>query len=191
MTKILGIDFSLTSPAYTILEGNQVTSYCLSSVKQPIEITVNNFNIYIYPIKKYFTSTFDRMEYLSNFTVDIAKNCDITALEDYSYGSKGLVFSIAEITGFVKYNLWKINKNPRLLAPAVIKRWATGKGNANKEKMKESFIEKTGIELDNLCQLNKLKTLGSPISDIVDSFYIADYTQNLNSQTLDTLNGTR
>lgn len=184
MAKILGIDFSLTSPAYTLLTDNQVECYCVSSVKQQIDISASpTMRISIYSIEKYFETPYQRMEYLAEITGRYAEQADYVCMEDYSFGSVGMVFSIAEITGFVKYRLWKIGKPPHLVAPAQIKKWATGKGNANKEVMITNFIQKTGVNLLDILPLNKQKPFSSPISDIVDSYFIACFYRKLQLET--------
>lgn len=184
MATILGIDFSLTSPAYTLLTDNQVTCYCVSSVKQPIDMSVSsNMRIVIYPIEKQFETPYHRMNYLAEITESFAKQAEHVCIEDYSFGSIGMIFSIAEITGYVKYRLWRMGKSPCLVAPTKIKKWATGKGNANKELMITSFTQKTGIDLLEKLPLNKQKPFSSPISDIVDSYYIACYYQQLLLET--------
>ena len=52
----------------------------------------------------------------------------------------------------------------------VIKKLATGKGNADKEKMYDKFYEETGV---NMMEALDQTTLNNPVTDIVDSFYIA------------------
>jgi len=184
MTTILGIDFSLTSPAYTLLSDTQATCYCVSSVKQTIDVLVSpNMRIVIYPLEKHFTSHFERMEYLARLPCSLAQECNAVAIEDYSFGSVGMVFSIAEITGFVKYKLWEMGKSPYLISPTAVKKWATGKGNAKKEAMILAFQEKTGINLMESLPLNKQKPFTSPISDIVDSYHIACFYRQILSET--------
>ena len=46
---------------------------------------------------------------------------------------------------------------------------ATGKGNADKDKMYEAFLKETKIDLKKLFDTEKV---GNPISDIVDSYFI-------------------
>lgn len=55
--------------------------------------------------------------------------------------------------------------------PTVVKKSATGKGNATKEKMYEAFVNETGIDLHNI--ISPTTKLGSPTTDIVDAWYIA------------------
>jgi hypothetical protein len=48
---------------------------------------------------------------------------------------------------------------------------ATGKGNADKEMMHDSFMLETGIDLRGVMTPSK-KSIESPVSDLVDAYYI-------------------
>ena len=72
--------------------------------------------------------------------------------------------------GTLKHKLYKANKDVRIIVPGVIKKLATGKGNANKLKMYEQFVKDTGIDLMKEFEQDKLN---NPVTDIVDSFYVA------------------
>jgi Holliday junction resolvasome RuvABC endonuclease subunit len=112
------------------------------------------------------------LEILGNFS----KQDEITIIiEDYSFGSKGRVFNLAENCGVLKYLLFKHNYRFHLVAPTVIKKFATGKGNATKEKMYDAFIQDTDIDLQSILLPNA--KLNSPITDIVDAWYLARYMQ--------------
>ena len=76
----------------------------------------------------------ERYDFISDWAMDILISNDITdvAIEDYSYGSQGKVFHIAENTGLLKWKIWQAEIEYKLLAPTVIKKFATGKGNAKK-----------------------------------------------------------
>jgi hypothetical protein len=108
--------------------------------------------------------------FLSKFPLNPVPICFI---EDYSFGSKGRVFHIAENCGLLKHKIWEFGFKQHVVAPTVIKKFATGKGNADKEKMVEAFIAETKLDLQKLLFPNK--KLGSPVTDIVDSYYIAKY----------------
>ena len=58
-----------------------------------------------------------------------------------------------------------------VVPPTTIKKFATGKGNADKTMMHKSFIEETGIDLKTTITPDK-KEVDNPVSDIVDSYYI-------------------
>jgi len=94
-------------------------------------------------------------------------------IEGYSMGSKGLVFNIAENTGVLKQKLWECGYIFEVVPPTTIKKFATGKGNADKDQMLEAFIKETHIDLKE--HLTPDKKLGSPVTDIIDAYYIARF----------------
>jgi Holliday junction resolvasome RuvABC endonuclease subunit len=94
-------------------------------------------------------------------------------LENYSLGSKGRVFNIAENTGILKYRLWNFGVEYDVVPPTVIKKFATGKGNATKEKMQEFFIQETQVDLKN--KLSMTEKQWNPSSDIIDAYWICKF----------------
>ena len=62
-----------------------------------------------------------------------------------------------------------------VISPSAIKKFATGKGNANKLLMYEACVEETGDDLAKLFEFDPYNGQ-SPVSDIVDSYYIAKYS---------------
>lgn len=113
----------------------------------------------------------ERFENLSNFVLDIVKQYEDPKIfiEGYSFGSKGqAVFQIAENGGILKYRLKEYDY--KILVPSVIKKFATGKGNADKQKMYEQFTKDTET---NLLKVFDIPTLNNPVTDVIDAFYIA------------------
>lgn len=170
---VCGIDYSLTSPAITIHEGNEwdVANckfyYIVHREKQLV--TTGQFYGSLY---QEYTSDSHRFENLSNWSLDIIKKSDKAFIEGYSYGSVGRVFQIAENAGLLKYKLWKEKIPLGVFAPAEIKKYATGKGNSPKEKMYEAFLAETEVDIRKKLDIIKT-TQWNPLSDIVDSYYIA------------------
>lgn len=95
----------------------------------------------------------------------------MVGIEDYAYAAKGRVFHIAENTGILKYKLFQQGIPVDTIPPTVVKKNATGKGNADKESMYSAFVSETGLMLKDIITPNK-KDVGNPVSDIVDSYYI-------------------
>ena len=94
-------------------------------------------------------------------------------IEDYSFGSTGRVFHIAENLGLLKYKLkMECGWDYTLLPPSVIKKFATGKGNANKDLMLHAFQEETYTNLGKVFDT----TSKSPVSDVADAYFICKYT---------------
>ena len=113
-------------------------------------------------ISTWAINTFHKLNYISN-------NLKIF-IEGYSFGSKGQgVFQIAENGGILKYRLEQLQIPYEIFPPRVIKKVATEKGNADKDKMYEAFVKETKIDLKKIFDTEKV---GNPISDIVDSYFI-------------------
>ena len=176
-TTIVGIDYSLNSPAICIagdnFDFNKCSFHFLTSKKK--HIGKFGKNIFGYEIKEYNTPI-ERFSNISTWALDIIhKHKSNTAkvfIEGYSFGSKGqAVFQIAENCGILKYRL---QMSPSMLydtiVPSVVKKYASGKGNADKQLMYDSFKEHTKKDLMKMFDMQKLN---NPVTDIVDSYYIA------------------
>jgi hypothetical protein len=59
----------------------------------------------------------------------------------------------------------------KILPPTEVKKYATCKGNADKQMMYDSFVQDTGAALRLTITPDK-KEITSPVSDIVDSYFI-------------------
>lgn len=59
------------------------------------------------------------------------------------------------------------------VTPTVIKKFATGKGNADKERMQEVFEAENSIRLK--AELNMTEKQWNPSSDIIDAYWICKY----------------
>lgn len=174
MSIICGIDFSLTSPAITVHEGDEwsydrCTFYFLKA-KNPF--WSNKYRGKTYPN---WTSAQQRYQRLTEWTLKIMQDHKVEKayIEDYAFAAKGLVFNIAENTGLMKYGLYASQIPFDLFAPTAIKKFATGKGNAGKSDMIEAFKKDTGISIYEAIGVKD--TNSSPSSDIVDSYWICKY----------------
>ena len=174
---IVGIDYSLNSPAICIADDNFDFNKCSFHFLTSKKKHIGKFgkNIFGYEIKDYNTPI-ERFSNISTWALDIIhKHKSNTAkvfIEGYSFGSKGqAVFQIAENCGILKYRL---QMSPSLLydtiVPSVVKKYASGKGNADKQLMYDSFKEHTKQDLLKLFDMGKLN---NPVTDIIDSYYIA------------------
>ena len=174
---IVGIDYSLNSPAICIagdnFDFNKCSFHFLTSKKK--HIGKFGKNIFGYEIKDYKTPI-ERFTNISTWALDIIhKHKNDTAkvfIEGYSFGSKGqAVFQIAENCGILKYRL---QMSPSILydtiVPSVVKKYASGKGNADKQLMYDSFKDHTKQDLLKMFDMGKLN---NPVTDIIDSYYIA------------------
>jgi Holliday junction resolvasome RuvABC endonuclease subunit len=175
--RTVGIDYSLSSPCICINSGakfniTNCSFYYLTSIKkyegvwrQNVDITGNlHFS---------FTSDEQRYNLITNWVLGLLEENDVICIEGYSMASTGRVFNIAENAGLLKHYLWKNKFKFSVIPPTVIKKFATGKGNANKEKLQESFVQETGVDIKQI--LNMTEKQWNPSSDIIDSYYLCKY----------------
>lgn len=102
---------------------------------------------------------------------NVEKEDTYIALEDYAYGATGNTFNIGEFVGLLKIKLIESGYKLRLYEPSVIKKFATGKGNADKVSMGDAYINSTSSHKLNIKE--NLEDYESPKADIVDAFWIA------------------
>jgi Holliday junction resolvasome RuvABC endonuclease subunit len=174
--KIAGIDYSLCSPAITVIDTttNTARGFYLTDVKR----NAKNFNLGWYEIigsmHDHHLSEEHRYDNISNWALSIVKDCDVVFMEDYALGAKGRVFHIAENAGLLKWKMWSTKVDFKMVGPTVLKKYATGKGNADKQQMHESFRVKTGTDLVMEICPGSTK-VANPVSDLVDSCWLAWY----------------
>ena len=175
-TTIVGIDYSLTSPAICVnnIDDNKIKFYYLTTKKKWLGKQSDNIIGYEH---KEWTDPIERFKNISDFILDILYTNPLfdqpnyqIFIEGYSYGSKGQgLFQIAENCGILKYRLQDKGYTYETVVPSVVKKGATGKGNADKDMMYESFLKETKINLKKILDTEKC---GNPLSDLVDSYYI-------------------
>ena len=195
----IGIDYSLSSPGVCVntSEGEfkyeDCTFYFLTNTKKydgtfKEKIAFGTTAVqYIGSPHQPYTNEPERYSQIADWVINIIKSQPqlmigklwekrpIIQIEDYSFGSTGRVFHIAENLGLLKYKLkMECGWDYTLLPPSVIKKFATGKGNANKELMLDAFEKDTGT---NLAQVFDT-TSKSPVSDVADAYFICKYGES-------------
>jgi hypothetical protein len=189
----IGIDYSLSSPGVCVNTSEEEFRYedCKfyyltntkkyeGTFKEKMAFGTSAVEYIGTPHKPYSNEP----ERYNNIAIDIIKSQPqlmigklwekhpIIQIEDYSFGSTGRVFHIAENLGLLKYKLKiECGWDYTLLPPSVIKKFATDKGNANKEMMLHAFQEDTGVNLEVLLD----SSVKSPITDIADAYFICKY----------------
>jgi len=181
---IIGIDYSLTSPAVCVnIDGDAgLMFYYLTNKKKWIGMMSEEIVGYEH---KEWKDPIQRFKYISDFALDIIYPSinPIIFIEGYSYGSKGQgLFQIAENCGILKYRLQEKSYPYETVVPSVVKKGATGKGNADKDMMYNAFVAETNIDLKSIFETEKV---GNPISDIADSYFIqkVGYENSIKSKT--------
>jgi Holliday junction resolvasome RuvABC endonuclease subunit len=182
----VGVDYSMTCPAICIYNGGEVTEpnnfkfHYLAPNKKYEGVFENGFVTgHIYPS---YSTQEDRFDKISDWVLScITQSCppktglnsDIkVTIEGYAMGAKGKVFHIAENTGLLKYKLHKHKISFDTPAPTTVKKFATGKGNSNKERMYECFEAATGWDMESLIGCDRDK---NPVNDIVDAYWMCLY----------------
>ena len=178
--KAIGIDYSLNSPAVCIASGDLSFKNCefyyISSKKKYIgkfdNITGTEYPEWSDPIERFSKiSQWVHTSLKSYGDMELFNGKTVVHIEGYSYGSKGqAIFQIAENCGILKHVLLSKKLKYETVVPSIVKKFATDKGNANKELMYEQFCKDTKTDL---MKTFDMQTLSNPITDIVDSYYIA------------------
>jgi Holliday junction resolvasome RuvABC endonuclease subunit len=180
MTKIIktaGIDYSLTSPA--ICFDNRF--FYLGKEFKTWEYKGWQFESTKYPT---YECEEERHHKISLWATGIivSSNIDSVYIEDYAFGAKGRIFNIGENTGHLKHELWRHGVKFSVVAPTQIKKFATGKGNADKQAMFDAFTKLVKVNLQDAFEHKILK---NPVTDIIDAYYISRYGESINKGEVD------
>lgn len=179
---LVGIDYSLTCPAVCVSNSKSFSDnyfYFLDNRQkyhgQALTEHGDPYNILGDPHDEYLCDQ-QRYENIASWVMNIVSalpqdNLHIL-IEDYAFAAKGRVFNLAENCGLLKYLLYKNGYKFHTIAPSVIKKYATGKGNANKELMYAAFHEQTGVDLLTVWGGMPGRRVDSPVADIVDAYYL-------------------
>lgn len=179
----IGIDWSMNSPAICIHTGDKdewhFDNCTFKYFTGPKKLQVKSDKVEGWPIPDYDEAC-DINRWVENSSwagkrLSLYQNA-LLGMEGYSYGSKGsLPFSIAENTAILKYTIKQMFPSNKLniFAPGAIKKFACGKGNADKNMMYDAFFKETKFDITKV--ING-KPGANPISDIVDSYFIAKLT---------------
>ena len=184
MTKLAGIDYSLTSPAICVwkqdadrlFDFDSCDLYYLETAQRLKRTKTGLLNLHpeLYPD---WETEEQRHDLLSDWAMTCIQGCEVY-IEGYAFATSGKshVRSVAENTGLLKHKMYKSNQSFTSVPPTVIKKYATGKGNANKEVMYEAFNAEllTPPDLKSILK-PKSKKLTSPVTDLVDAYFIAKW----------------
>jgi Holliday junction resolvasome RuvABC endonuclease subunit len=174
--NIVGIDYSTTSPAICVKVADKWDIHYLTQKQQLVDEYWHDPFLFFGTRLPKIQVPIARYKYISSWALDIIQSYDTACvfLEDYAFAATGRVFNIGENTGILKYRLLHKNIPFYEIPPTVIKKYASGKGNANKELMLANFITRTGIDIQDVMD----HTGDNPISDIVDSYFVCEYGIN-------------
>lgn len=179
---VAGIDYSICSPAICV-----IPPYLIDSVIVPFahchfhyltnspKAIVSKANIHG-ELFGSWKSDEERYETIAEWAIRVLKSYKIQSigLEDYAFSKRlGRITQMAENCGLLKYHLHLNHISYNLFAPTSIKKFATSSGRAKKDDMNNAFIEDTGVVLNSIFNRDVEALPKAPVSDIVDSYYIA------------------
>ena len=172
--KIVGIDYSMTSPGVVTFEG-ELEDFKFTNCKAHYLTGVKKYEFEYANVRGDLLSDWisqeERYNNIAEWTMQFVDGADYVAIEGYSMGSSGRVFNIAENCGVLKHLLWKANYKTFIYSPSEIKKHASGKGNTNKDGMYNAFVDAGNPDIAKSIIPDK-KSIQSPVADIVDAYYI-------------------
>lgn len=106
-------------------------------------------------------------------------------LEGFSFNSKGSSYiDLVMYNSFLRKALTERfgTENIVIVSPAEVKKFATGKGNATKERMVEAFVESADLRLSAtsfhaLLREDKELRGMKPVDDLVDAYWLHRYAE--------------
>tara|TARA_Y100001938_G_scaffold142289_1_gene213274 strand:+ start:422 stop:985 length:564 start_codon:yes stop_codon:yes gene_type:complete len=179
---IAGIDYSMRGPSICIYAGTEKDSFSFERCRIFYLTDVKKYaNYYLENISGErfvdYNHECERYKTIADWAIEKLVGVDQVGLEGYAYGAKGKVFHIAENTGILKYKLYEAGIPVEIFTPSNVKKFATGKGNATKEDMHHTFKRETKRDIMETITPTR-STIVSPVSDIVDSFYVCKLLYN-------------
>lgn len=170
----VGIDPSINSTGVCIIKGEEISFYNIKPnlTRKELELILpENFFFAIYSkIESHdeMKKTINFMRIADRVEEIIARGGDEAhiVIEGIAFGSSSnSVCDLAGLNHIIRSRL--VNYDTEVVPPAQIKKFATGKGNANKDLMVEKFKEEYGHGLDMLIK----------IDDMADAFWMAKYAE--------------
>ena len=182
---LVGLDFSINSPAVTILKDNEYFFYAInrkdSKVVRKLNM-LNNVTIEICsnegltPFQYYDKMTDMLIRWINS---NIGPNT-IFALEDWIYSLRGsALIDIVYATSILRYKLIKKYGEDKLnfYSPTHVKKEFTGNGRADKNMMLEHF-NSLGLVFPLSNYSNALDKTQKPLEDMIDSFAVLKTMEN-------------
>lgn len=171
----VGVDYSITSPAATVFnsETGELHFYAFKQKKKQVStdprLTLLETPLYASEEERHYLLATT----LYKSIVGRFGGLHEAFLENYAYAGSGQVFNIAEATGAFKQTLFQAKIPIKVFQPTSVKKIATGKGNAKKGDMYLAFEKVFPSIFDWIGEpFKSLEKIPSPISDIIDSYWV-------------------
>lgn len=121
--KIVGIDASLTGTGVAVLNGSLRTERIESKLMGP-----------------------DRLIEIRERVREIVTGADLVAIEGYAFAKPNQAHQIGELGGVLRVMMTELGAKWIEVAPAQVKKYATGRGNAKKEEVAVGIFKRWGRE---------------------------------------------
>lgn len=159
--KYVGIDLSLTATAMVAVNENGIPASVINNLGYGLPKDVSVWQ------------QVERTSIIADGVAAFLKQYDIkkSAIEGYSFASSGLsLFQIGEMMGVVRYKIAQlgklVNTMPVFIPPTALKKFATGRGNAEKSLMiLAASKDPWNFEYANAS--------GNPDDNVIDAFWLA------------------
>lgn len=183
---IVGIDYSMTCPAACVPYDTPQFWFANSRTYDPLpdiatyEITTADVT------RRADTTALAMLAWLQRYP-----DVRTVVLEDYAFNATGRVFHIGEHTGILKLILTRAGYHVCAVPPTVVKKYATGKGNADKSRMTAAFLadyptaQRWATTFFPRTRANA-SFAKSPLSDLADAYWIAKYAVTQCNARVDT-----
>jgi len=132
--KILGLDISLTGSGVVLLEDDQIKLELLIKSKPPVE--KNN------------VTEIERLILIRDKIISIIKEYkpDLVSIENLAFLAKGTSLTqLSYLNYAIRAYLWENKIKFLIVSPKSLKKFITGSGNAQKEEMMITVLEKYHI----------------------------------------------
>jgi Holliday junction resolvasome RuvABC endonuclease subunit len=173
---VAGIDYSMTSPAICIHSGAEWSikncKFFFRTDRKKMEPSSKQVHVDFMGEWKCQEERFFKNAAWAQSLI-IKYQPEFVVIEGYAMGAKGRVFHIGEHTGVLKHYLWAVEAIHFTPPPTVVKKFATGKGNANKDAMEVAFEAETKFNMR--AATGQSLATNSPSNDIIDAYYMAKF----------------
>lgn len=178
----IGIDYSMTCPAACYYAEDAIKFWYSHGTETKIGLSLPNVAACLITPKN---TVSERAAFLATYCVHWIDQFHVKRvwIEDYAFAATGRVFHIGENTGILKHYLDNAAIEYTPVPPTVVKKFATGKGNADKHKMTDAFLRDYPPAVAWITQFFPRFKDGqivakSPLSDLADAYWIAKYAHS-------------
>jgi crossover junction endodeoxyribonuclease RuvC len=136
--KIIGLDISLTGTGVAVYSSSTRSIYTVCIRTKPQKDWYGRIKTILSAVLKEVQGSGEEYEPI------------LVCVEGFAFGARGKVFEIAELSGVIKYHLTQVyDCNLVQIPPTSVKKYITGKGNANKDVMLKEVYKVYNFDSDN------------------------------------------